>query len=263
MPSTFAVFATRRALDQVAISICYPGLNVKIPGSYVGRQPRRRLAHRVEDLAVCGALPDISVADPVDNGELRASCAAPRTPPVRSTSGSQARGPDSSGRRTFEWGHGRIVRAGYDVTLFGTGLMTTMSLGQPTCSLPTGSTRRSCTSPRSSRSTRTASRDRVADRLRRDGRVRLHHRRLRSGSRRDARRTLAGPDRRIGVRDRWVDSGGIGELFEAHKMRPIDIAAAAHRAIALCQQIRLSPEVTSRPPSDGVRSTGEGPPWPS
>jgi fructose transport system ATP-binding protein len=28
--------ATRRALDQIAISICFPNLNVKIPGSYVG-----------------------------------------------------------------------------------------------------------------------------------------------------------------------------------------------------------------------------------
>src|SRR5665648_1216541 len=36
VPSTFAVFASRRALDQIAISICYPNLNVKIPGSYVG-----------------------------------------------------------------------------------------------------------------------------------------------------------------------------------------------------------------------------------
>src|SRR5512146_2343626 len=35
-PSTFAAFAARRALDQIAISICYANLNVKIPGSYVG-----------------------------------------------------------------------------------------------------------------------------------------------------------------------------------------------------------------------------------
>src|SRR5690606_17906189 len=34
-PSTFAVFAARRALDQIAISIAFPNLNVKIPGSYV------------------------------------------------------------------------------------------------------------------------------------------------------------------------------------------------------------------------------------
>ena len=30
-PCTFAAFAVRRALDQVAISICFPALNVKNP----------------------------------------------------------------------------------------------------------------------------------------------------------------------------------------------------------------------------------------
>src|SRR4030042_998645 len=35
-PSTFAVFAAQRAIDQISISICQPRLNVKIPGSYVG-----------------------------------------------------------------------------------------------------------------------------------------------------------------------------------------------------------------------------------
>ena len=35
-PTTFAVFATKRACDQVSISIAYPKLNVKIPGCYPG-----------------------------------------------------------------------------------------------------------------------------------------------------------------------------------------------------------------------------------
>jgi transketolase len=35
-PATFASFAARRACDQVAISIAYPRLNVKIAGSYPG-----------------------------------------------------------------------------------------------------------------------------------------------------------------------------------------------------------------------------------
>jgi transketolase len=39
------------------------------------------------------------------------------------------------------------------------------------------------------------------------------------------------PLRRIGVRDRWVDSGGVGELFTHHGMQPEDIAAAALGAI--------------------------------
>ncbi len=34
--STFAVFASKRACDQVSISIAYPKLNVKINGAYGG-----------------------------------------------------------------------------------------------------------------------------------------------------------------------------------------------------------------------------------
>jgi transketolase len=39
------------------------------------------------------------------------------------------------------------------------------------------------------------------------------------------------PVHRIGVRDRWADSGGIRELFTHHGMQPEDIAAAARNAI--------------------------------
>jgi transketolase len=39
------------------------------------------------------------------------------------------------------------------------------------------------------------------------------------------------PIRRIGVRDRWVDSGGIDELFTHYSMQPADIAAAARSVI--------------------------------
>jgi transketolase len=39
------------------------------------------------------------------------------------------------------------------------------------------------------------------------------------------------PLRRIGVRDRWADSGGIKELFTHHGMQPEDIADAARQVI--------------------------------
>ena len=73
-PSTFAAFATRRALDQIAISICYPGLNVKIPGSYPGLPTSRAGAshNAIEDLAVMRTLPNMRVADPADSADLRA-----------------------------------------------------------------------------------------------------------------------------------------------------------------------------------------------
>ena len=46
------------------------------------------------------------------------------------------------------------------------------------------------------------------------------------------------PLQRIGVRDRWVDSGGIKELFTHHGMQPEDIAAAAK--VAMCDKRRRS-----------------------
>ncbi len=36
---------------------------------------------------------------------------------------------------------------------------------------------------------------------------------------------------RIGVQDRWVDSGGIDELFSHHRMQPEDIADAAKKVM--------------------------------
>ena len=73
-PSTFAVFASRRALDQIAISICYPKLNVKIPGSYVGLPTSRAGASHncIEDIAIMRTLPNMRIADAGDNVDLRA-----------------------------------------------------------------------------------------------------------------------------------------------------------------------------------------------
>jgi transketolase C-terminal domain/subunit len=45
------------------------------------------------------------------------------------------------------------------------------------------------------------------------------------------------PVQRIGVRDRWVDSGGIKELFTHHGMQPADIAAAARTAIGAKRRV--------------------------
>ena len=47
------------------------------------------------------------------------------------------------------------------------------------------------------------------------------------------------PLHRIGVRDRWIDSGSIGELLEYHQMQPTDIAQAARASIEARMRVRL------------------------
>lgn len=67
--STYAVFASLRALDQVRNSICYPKLNVKIAASHSGITPAPDgVTHQgQEDLSIMRALPGMTVISAADS----------------------------------------------------------------------------------------------------------------------------------------------------------------------------------------------------
>jgi transketolase len=235
-PSTFAVFATRRALDQIAISICYPKLNVKIPGSYVGLPTSRAGASHncVEDIAVMRSLPNMRVADPGDSADLRAimRTAVETDGPVyfRITRLTLPAifGPD----HRFAWGKGVIARPGRDVTLFGTGMMTSLCLRAADLlaaeSVDAEVVHLASIKP--------IDRDLIVDSVSRTGCAVTAENATIVGGFGGAVAEILGdtypvPIRRIGVRDRWVDSGGIDELFTHYSMQPVDIAAAAYDVI--------------------------------
>lgn len=71
--STFAVFATKRAADQVSSSIAYPGLNVKICATHAGISVGEDGAthQAIEDVAIMRAIPGIIVLSPCDATETR------------------------------------------------------------------------------------------------------------------------------------------------------------------------------------------------
>jgi transketolase len=71
--STFAVFATGRAWEQVRQSICYPQMNVKIVASHAGiTVGEDGGSHQsVEDIAVMRVLPHMTVIVPADGPETR------------------------------------------------------------------------------------------------------------------------------------------------------------------------------------------------
>lgn len=66
--TTYAVFATLRALDQVRNSICYPCLNVKIAASHSGitAAPDGVTHQGQEDLTIMRALPNMTVVAAAD-----------------------------------------------------------------------------------------------------------------------------------------------------------------------------------------------------
>jgi len=71
--STFAVFATKRAADQVSSSIAYPNLNVKICATHAGISVGEDGAthQAIEDVAIMRAIPRIIVLSPCDATETK------------------------------------------------------------------------------------------------------------------------------------------------------------------------------------------------
>ena len=130
--STFAVFASRRVCDQVAISIAYPKLNVKINGGYGGVSTGKAGAtHQAfEDLAIMRAIPNMTVVVPADATETKkAVFAVAEYPgpvylrtvrcPVSSIFGED---------HDFKIGKSYTIREGNDVTIISTGMMTAKAL---------------------------------------------------------------------------------------------------------------------------------------
>jgi len=237
-PSTFAAFATRRALDQIAISICYPRLNVKIPGSYVGLPTSRAGASHncIEDVAVMRAMPNLRVADPGDDADLRAimHAAIEVDGPVYFRIARYAAPALFGPGHKFEWGKGVVLRDGDDVTLFGTGIMTGHCLLAAELLADSGIKAQVVHMA----SVKPIDRDLIATCVARTRcAVTAENATISGGFGSAVAETLAltlpVPLRFIGVPDRWADSGGIDELFAYHRMRPADIAEAARQVIAL------------------------------
>lgn len=119
--STYAVFASMRACEQVRTSICYPHLNVKLACSHGGLTPANDGAthQAIEDVAIMRALPGMSVIMGADYNAAKAltKAAAYYDGPVylRYTRDSV---PDFyTPDETFEIGKGKLLRSGGKVTV--------------------------------------------------------------------------------------------------------------------------------------------------
>jgi transketolase len=72
--STFAVFVSMRACEQVRQFICYPNLNVTVVGTHVGLQVGGDGATHaaIEDVAIFRAMPNMTIVQPSDETSARA-----------------------------------------------------------------------------------------------------------------------------------------------------------------------------------------------
>ena len=131
--SSFAMFATGRAYEQVRNSVGYPHLNVKIGATHAGISVGEDGASHqcIEDIALMRSIPGMIVINPADDTEAKAAvfAAYEHEGPVYMRFGRLAV-PVINDPKTykFEIGKGIVLKEGKDLSLIATGLEVSESL---------------------------------------------------------------------------------------------------------------------------------------
>lgn len=127
LASTFAVFGTGRAFEQIRNSICLPKLNVKICATHAGLSVGEDGAthQSVEDMAIMRSLPNMTVVCPADGAETEAviRAAVAHDGPVYVRMGRAKVDDVYQSGCPFQWGKGTALRDGCDAAVIATGLM--------------------------------------------------------------------------------------------------------------------------------------------
>ncbi|MDK2925332.1 MAG: transketolase [Bacillota bacterium] len=130
--STFAVFATGRAFDQVRNSIAYPHLNVKICATHAGiTVGEDGASHQsIEDIALMRSLPGMTVIVPADGPETKQAvrAAAEYKGPVYIRLGRSGVPVIFDTDYKFTIGRAVVLRQGEDVALLACGIMVAEAL---------------------------------------------------------------------------------------------------------------------------------------
>lgn len=130
--SSFAMFASGRAFEQVRNSIGYTNLNVKIGATHAGISVGEDGASHqcLEDLALMRSIPNMVVLNPADDIEAMecVRAAIEHQGPVYMRFGRLAVDDVNAPDYKFEIGKGVQLKDGKDVTIIATGLMVGMAL---------------------------------------------------------------------------------------------------------------------------------------
>lgn len=135
--SSFSVFVTHRAIDQIRMLVAQTGANVKIAGAYAGLLTglTGRTHQDVEDIAILRAMPGLTLLCPADPAECAAMVrwATAHEGPVYMRIARDPE-PDVFEEDNYEFVPGKVytLRRGGDLTLVSTGVQTTRVMGAAT-----------------------------------------------------------------------------------------------------------------------------------
>ncbi|MCI1944528.1 transketolase family protein [Clostridium luticellarii] len=131
--STFAMFATGRAFEQIRNSICYPNLNVKICATHAGLTVGEDGASHqsIEDISLMRSIPNMTVICPSDAVEAEAAVRAVaemQGPCYVRLGRSKVSVINDNEDYKFEVGKAVKLREGRDAVIIATGIMVDAAL---------------------------------------------------------------------------------------------------------------------------------------
>ena len=235
---TFAVLIGRRALDQVWMAVAFSGANVKLAGLYSGFTTAENGAthQSLEDLSVLRAIPEIVILEPVDPRELvqMVRAAVDHVGPVylRTVRGSLPVIYEEL--PAFEIGKAVVIAPGDDLAILASGVMVQYALTARNLLAEQG-IRARVVNPRTIKPLDDETVLRCAEETGCIVTVEDHGV---TGGLGSAVAELLGeqrptPLRRVGVRDRFGDSGSFAQLIEKYQMDPPAIAEAALSVLSM------------------------------
>ena len=237
--SSFAMFASGRAFEQIRNSIGYPHLNVKIGATHAGITVGEDGAtHQcLEDIALMRTIPGMTVINPADAVEARAAVEAAinMNGPVYMRFGRYAvpvinDKPDYK----FEIGKGILLREGKDVTIVASGLLVAMALEAAESLEKEGISARVI----NIHTIKPIDKDILAAAARETGAIVTAEEHniiggLGSAVCEAVSETCPVPVLRVGVNDRFGHSGKVPPLLQMYGLTAENIAATAKKAVGL------------------------------
>jgi transketolase len=234
--TTFAVFATCRAGDQVRNAIAYPKVNVKIGATHAGiTTGGDGASHQAnEDIAIMRAFPNMTVLVPGDYEEARLAtrAAAEIAGPVYLRFGRDSYPVVESIHGSFTIGKAKLLRRGKDVTIVTTGIMVSEGLRAADALAGRGVSAGVLHMP----TVKPLDREAVLQAaMETRGFVTAEEHSVIGG----LGEAIAGlvaettprPVRRVGMRDVFGESGAAGELLDRYGLRAADIVAEVLRVM--------------------------------
>lgn len=235
--SSFAIFATGRAWEQVRNSIAYPRLNVKIAATHAGiTVGEDGASHQsVEDIALMRVIPHLAVIVPADavETEQAVEAAASHVGPVYLRLGrSEVPVLFDEGYR-FQLGRAASLREGKDVTIIACGIMVAAALEAAEELAREGIEARVLNMS----TIKPLDREAVVAAARQTGAVVTAEEHSVIGGLGSAVAEVLSeecpvPLRMVGIRDQFGQSGTPAELLRAYGLTAEDVARATRQAVA-------------------------------